>query len=282
MIDCYFTAENTPHSTSPSKPTALTISRIADSVSCSDPPQPARKKIVLVRKKPQISTTSSSDQKPLTVVASSDVSSSGVNQETSVSDHEEQTKMNGGTGSRMVEDRPGGGTRSRMVEDRPGGGTRSGMVEDRPGGGTRSRMVEDRPSEKRIKLSSKSSDEGAIKSIAAENQLSDLSVPVECRPPPNINTTCIEKSVPLEEGRNATGQEHGQTDTGSSQLAGSVKQLDELERVQPVEESSPGLRERKESIDAELKGLLSPMEEEEEGRVVGGKRPSIAEMKAEM
>ena len=268
MIDCYFTAENTPHSTSPSKPT-LTTSRIADSVSCSDPPQPARKKIVLVRKKPQISTTSSSDQKSLTVVASSHVSSSGVNQETSVSDHEEQTKMNGGTGSRMVEDRPGGGTRSGMVEDRPGGGTRSGMVEDRP-------------SEKRIKLSSKSSDEGAIKSIAAENQLSDLSVPVECRPPPNINTACIEKSVPQQEGRNANGQGYGQTDTGSSQLAGSVKQLDEMECVQPVEESSPGLRERKESIDAELKGLLSPMEEEEEGRVVGGKRPSIAEMKAEM
>ena len=295
MIDCYFTAENTPHSTSPSKPTALTTSRIADSVSCSDPPQPARKKIVLVRKKPQISTTSSSHQKPLSVVASSHVSSSGVNQETSVSDREEQTKINGRTGSGivedrpgggtrsgMVEDRPGGGTRSGMVEDRPGGGTRSGMVEDRPGGGTRSGMVEDRPGVKRIKLSSKSSDEGTIKSIAAENQLSDLSMLVECRPPPNIDTTCIEKSVPQEEGRNADGQGHGQTDTGSSQLAGSVKQLDEMECVQPVEESSPGLRERKESIDAELKGLLSPMEEEEEGRVVGGKRPSIAEMKAEM
>ena len=104
---------------------------------------------------------------------------------------------------------------------------------------------------------------------------------MECRPPPNIDITCIKKSVPLEDGRNATGQEHGQTDTGSSQLTGSVKQLDEMERVQPAEESSPGLRERKESIDAELKGLLSPMEEEE-GRVVGGKRPSIAEMKAEM
>ena len=36
------------------------------------------------------------------------------------------------------------------------------------------------------------------------------------------------------------------------------------------------------SIDAELKSLLSPMEEKEEGRVVRGKRPSIAEMKAEM
>ena len=88
----------------------------------------------------------------------------------------------------------------------------------------------------------------------------------------------------LEVGRNATGQEHGHTDTSSSQLAGSVKQSDEMERVQPAEESSPDLmRERKESIDAELKGLLSPMEEEEErGKVVGGKRPSIAEMKAEM
>ena len=168
-----------------------------------------------------------------------------------------------------------------MVEDRPGGGTRSGMVEDRPGGGTRSGMVEDCPGVKRIKLSSKSSDEGAIESIAAENQLSDLNVPVECRPPPNIDTTCIEKSVPQEEGRNATGQD-GQTDTGSSQLAG-VKQLDEMDHVQPVEESSFDLmRERKESIDAELKGLLSPMEGEDEGRVVGGKRPSIAEMKAEM
>ena len=156
------------------------------------------------------------------------------------------------------------------------------MVEDRPGGGTRSGIVEDHPGVKRIKLSSKSSDEGAIESIAAENQLSDLNVPVECRPPPNIDTTCIEKSVPQEEGRNATGQGHGQTDTGSSQLVG-IKQLDEMEHVQPVEESSPGLmRERKESIDAELKGLLSPMGEEDEGRVVGGKRPSIAEMKAEM
>ena len=48
------------------------------------------------------------------------------------------------------------------------------------------------------------------------------------------------------------------------------------------EESSPGLRERKESIDAELKSLLSPTEEKEEERVVGGKRPTIAEMKAEM
>ena len=164
-----------------------------------------------------------------------------------MSDHEEQTKMNGRTGSGIVEDRPGIGTGSGIVEDRPG--------------------------VKRIKLSS---DEGAFESKAVENQLSDL---VECRPPPNIDTTCIEKSVPLEEGRNATGQETG---TGSSQLAGSVKQLDEMERVQPAEELSPGLRERKESIDAELKGLLSPMEEEEEGRVVGGKRPSIAEMKAEM
>ena len=27
----------------------------------------------------------------------------------------------------------------------------------------------------------------------------DLSVPVECRPPPNIDITCIEKSVLLEE-----------------------------------------------------------------------------------
>ena len=34
--------------------------------------------------------------------------------------------------------------------------------------------------------------------------------------------------------------------------------------------------------DAELKSLFSPMEKREEGRVVGGKRPSIAEMKAEM
>ena len=42
------------------------------------------------------------------------------------------------------------------------------------------------------------------------------------------------------------------------------------------QEPSPGLRERKESIDAELKSLLSPMEEKEEERVVGGKRPSIA------
>ena len=239
MIVRYFTAENTPHSTSPSKPTPTTTS-IADSGSCSDPPQPTRKKIVLVRKKPQILTTSSSDRKPLTVVASSDVSSSGVNRETSASDHKEQTKMNGGAGSGIVEDHPG---------------------------------------VKRIKLSSKSSEEGAIESIAAENQLSDLSVHVECRPPLNIDITCVEKSVPLEEGRNATGQE---TDTGSSQLAGSIKQLDEMEHVQPAEESSTDLRERKESIDAELKGLLSPMEEEEKGRVVGGKRPSIAEMKAEM
>ena len=155
-----------------------------------------------------------------------------------MSDHEEQTRMNGGAGSGIVEDHPG---------------------------------------VKRIKLSSKSSDEGALESKATENQLSDLSIPVECRPPLNIDITCIEKSVPLEEGRNAIGQGHGQTDTDSSQLAGS-----EMERVQPVEESSPGLRERKKSIDAELEGLLSPMEEEEEGRVVGGKRPSIAEMKAEM
>ena len=62
----------------------------------------------------------------------------------------------------------------------------------------------------------------------------------------------------------------------------SVKQLDEMEHVRSEEELSPGLRERKESVDAELKSLLSPMEEKEEGRVVGGKRPSIAEMKAEM
>ena len=161
-----------------------------------------------------------------------------------MSDREEQTRMNGGAGSGIVEDHPG---------------------------------------VKRIKLSSKSSDEGALESKATENQLSDLSMPVECQPPPNIDITCIEKSVPLEDGRNATGQGHSQTDTGNSQLASSIKQLGEMERVQPVEESSPDLmRERKESIDAELKSLLSPMEEEEEGRVVGGKRPSIAEMKAEM
>ena len=55
-----------------------------------------------------------------------------------------------------------------------------------------------------------------------------------------------------------------------------------MECMQFAEELSPGLRERKESIDAELKRLLSPMEEKEEGRVVGGKRPSITEMKAEM
>ena len=113
-----------------------------------------------------------------------------------------------------------------------------------------------------------------------KNQLSDLSVPVECRLPPNIDTTCIEMSVPLEERRKPLGEGHGRTDSGGPQLAG--KQLDEIEHVQSEKELSPGLRERKESIDAELKSLLSPIEEAEEGRVVGGKRPSIAEMKAEM
>ena len=72
----------------------------------------------------------------------------------------------------------------------------------------------------------------------------------------------------------------GQTDSGGTKLAGSVKQLNEMEHVQSAEESSPDPRERKKPIDAELKSLLSPMEEEE--RVVGGKRLSIAEMKAEM
>ena len=242
IIVCSFTVENVPRSTSPSKPTAPTT--IADSGSCldtKDPPQPSRKKIVLVRKKPQISTTSSSDQKPLTVVSSSDVSSSGVNREASMSDGEEQAKMNGGTRSELVEDRPG---------------------------------------VKRIKLSSKSSDEGVHESKGIGNQLSDLSVPVECRLPLNIDTTCIEMSVPLEERRRPMGEEHGRTDTGGPQLAG--KQLDEMEHVRSEEELSSGLRERKESIDADLKSLLSPMEEKEEERVVGGKRPSIAEMKAEM
>ena len=113
-----------------------------------------------------------------------------------------------------------------------------------------------------------------------KNQLLDLSIPVECRLPPNIDTTCIDKSVPLEERRRPLGEGHGRTDGGGPQLAG--KQLDEMEHVQSEEELSHGLRERKESIDAELKSLLSPMEEKEEGRVVGDKRPSIAEMKAEM
>ena len=93
IIVCSFTVENMPRSTSPSKPTAPTT--IADSSSCldtKDPPQPTRKKIVLVCKKPQISTTSSSDQKPLTAVASSNVSSSGVNRVAPVSDGEEQDK----------------------------------------------------------------------------------------------------------------------------------------------------------------------------------------------
>ena len=241
IIVCSFTVENAPRSTSPSKPTApTTIADSSSSLDTKDPPQPTRKKIVLVRKKPQILTTSSSDQKPLTVGSSSDVSSSGVNHEAPVSDGEEQAKMNGGT--------------------------RSGLVEDRPG-------------VKRIKLSSKSSDEGAHESKGIGNQLSDLSVPVECRLPLNIDTTCIDKSVPLEERRKLLGEGHGQTDGGDPQLAG--KQLNEMEHVRSEEELSPGLRERKESIDAELKSLLSPMEEKEE-RVVGGKRPSIAEMKAEM
>ena len=209
------------------------------SLDTKDHPQPTRKKIVLVRKKPQISTTTSSDQKPLTVVASSDVSSSGVNREAPVSDGEEQERMNGGT---------------------------------------RSGLVEDRPDVKRIKLSSKSSDEGAHESKGIGNQLSDLSVPVECRLPLNIDTACIDKSVPLER-RRPLGEGHGRTDGGDPQSAG--KQLNEMEHVRSEEELSPGLRERKESIDAELKSLLSPMEEKEE-RVVGGKRPSIAEMKAEM
>ena len=191
-----------------------------------------------MRKKPQALTTSSSDRKPLAVVASSDVSSSGVNREAPVSDGEEQARVNGGT---------------------------------------RSGLVEDRPDVKRIKLSS---DEGAHESKGVGNQLSDLSVPVECQVPPNIDTTCIDKSVPLEERRRPLGEGHGRTDGGGPQLAG--KQLDEMEHVQSEEELSHGLRERKESIDAELKSLLSPMEEKEEGRVVGGKRPSIAEMKAEM
>ena len=73
----------------------------------------------------------------------------------------------------------------------------------------------------------------------------------------------------------------GQTDSGGTKLAGSVKQLDEMEHVQSAEESSPDPKERKKSIDAELKSLLSPMEEEEE-RVVWSKRLSIAEMKTEM
>ena len=183
-----------------------------------------------MRKKPQILTTTSSDKKPLTMIASSDVSSSGVNREAPVSDGEEQARMNGGT---------------------------------------RSGLVEDRPDVKRIKLSSKSSDEGAHESKGIGNQLSDLSVPVECQLPPNIDTTCIDKSVPLEETRKLLGEEYDQTDGGDPQL-------DEMEHVRS------GLRERKESIDTELKSLLSPMEEKEEGRVVGGKRPSIAEMKAEM
>ena len=100
------------------------------------------------------------------MVASSDVSSSGVNREAPVSDGEEQARVNGGT---------------------------------------RSGLVEDRPDVKRIKLSSKSSDEGAHESKNVGNQLSDLSVPVECQLPPNIDTTCIEKSVPLEE-RGMVGQ----------------------------------------------------------------------------
>ena len=37
------------------------------------------------------------------------------------------------------------------------------------------------------------------------------------------------------------------------------------------EESSPSLRERKESIDAELKSLLSPTEEKEEGELSEGR-----------
>ena len=242
IIVCSFTVENVPRSTSPSKPTApTTIADSSSSLDTKDPPQPTRKKIVLVRKKPQILTTTSSDQKPLTAVASSDVSSSGVNWEAPVSDGEEQERMNGGT--------------------------RSGLVEDHLG-------------VKRIKLSPKSSDEGAHESKGIGNQLSDLSVPVECRLPPNIDTTCIEMSVPLEERRKLLGEEHGRTDSGGPQLAD--KQLNEMEHVRSEEELSPGLRERKESIDAELKSLLSPMEEKEEERVVGGKRPSIAEMKAEM
>ena len=236
IIVCSFTVENAPRSTSPSKPTApTTIADSSSSLDTKDPPQPTRKKIVLVRKKPQILTTTSSDQKPLTMIASSDVSSSGVNREAPVSDGEEQARVNGGTGSGLVEDRPG---------------------------------------VKRIKLSSKSSDEGTLESKGIGNQLSDLSMPVECRPPPNIDTTCIDKSVPLEERRKLLGEEHDQSDGGGPQL-------DEMEHVRS-EELSPGLRERKESIDTELKSLLSPMEEREEGRVVGGKRPSIAEMKAEM
>lgn len=239
IIVCSFTVENVPRSTFPSKPTTpTTIADSGSSLDTKDPPQPTRKKIVLVRKKPQTLTTSSSDRKPLAVVASSDVSSSGVNREAPVSDGEEQARVNGGT--------------------------RSGLVEDRPG-------------VKRIKLSS---DEGAHESKGVGNQLSDLSVPVECQVPPNIDTTCIDKSVPLEERRRPLGEGHGRTDGGGPQLAG--KQLDEMEHVQSEEELSHGLRERKESIDAELKSLLSPMEEKEEGRVVGGKRPSIAEMKAEM
>ena len=113
-----------------------------------------------------------------------------------------------------------------------------------------------------------------------KNQLLDLSIPVECQLPPNIDTTCIEKSVPLEERRKLLGEEHGRTDGGGPQLAG--KQLNELQHVRSEDELSPGLRERKESVDAELKTLLFPMEEKEEGRVVGGKRPNIAEMKAEV
>ena len=112
-----------------------------------------------------------------------------------------------------------------------------------------------------------------------KNQLLDLSIPVECQLPPNIDTTCIEMSVPLEERRKPLGEGHGQTGSGGSQLVGSIKVLDEMEHVGSGEELSPGLRERKESVDAELKSLLSPMEEKEEGRVVGGKRPSIAEMR---
>ena len=62
----------------------------------------------------------------------------------------------------------------------------------------------------------KSSGEGTLESKTIGNQLSDLSMhtPVECRPHVNIDITCIEKSVLLEERkRKMSGLGCGQTDS---------------------------------------------------------------------
>ena len=314
ILSTFFISQDTLSSGAPTKPTQLPAATAATTAGPppssrtddEDQPQPTRKKIVLVRKRsqalaavptsvtqagrdlavPTSVTQAGRDHTLLSVEAvvknESVEASRGENSEASIvhDDTGVRVKTIEGTpeAKRMKLSRPSKEAVTEFVEAIHGGNSEVAMVHFDTE--VQVRTVKVAPDAKRIKLS-RPSKEGVSQGSR---------ICTQSQPPVNIDTTCIERSAPLEESGKTSVQESSLsavTIEDSSQAVHGSKPVGKTDRVQP-RELSVGLSERKDSIDIELEGLLSPAvedgkeEEEEARRASGSKRQSIAEMKAEM